>query len=150
MCEVSDQDAQEVITKENLGYAHVILAGVHAMNRLHAWEWIKHLEPTSGFIWMDHPIVDQIRDDEEVMACGHSGSSFGYTMRCLQTIAKTVLVSTVDNCCAICLDEITTDIVKLECEHTFHRHCLVGITDKEFQVGRACPLCRKLTVPRHL
>eukprot|EP00439_Symbiodinium_sp_Y106_P020732 s1607_g2.t1 len=42
--------------------------------------------------------------------------------------------------CAVCLETFTAqkEIVKMPCNHVFHRSCLSGW----FQVARTCPLCR--------
>lgn len=52
--------------------------------------------------------------------------------------------SQVDDCCSICLEEITEDSVKtFECDHYFHLECLNQWVSK----SATCPVCRtKLSV----
>jgi hypothetical protein len=41
--------------------------------------------------------------------------------------------------CSICLDYITNDYKKTNCNHIFHNQCL----DKWFEHNNTCPLCRQ-------
>lgn len=39
--------------------------------------------------------------------------------------------------CAICLESLNNEIVKLDCNHQFHLNCIKNIDNNK------CPLCRK-------
>lgn len=64
------QDMDETITKLNL------------------WDWMKTFEPEEGkgFMFSDHPNLELIRENSSYG--GHSGSSYGWTMRMMQCIAQ--------------------------------------------------------------
>lgn len=64
------QDADDAITKCNL------------------WTWLKDYEPEDGkgFMFGNHPNLDKINN--AMTYGGHSGSSYGWTMRCMESIAK--------------------------------------------------------------
>ncbi len=40
--------------------------------------------------------------------------------------------------CSICLDTVTGEETKLECNHTFHKTCI----QTWFQTKQECPICR--------
>ena len=44
-----------------------------------------------------------------------------------------------DFVCSICLDSNIDDIVKLECEHLFHKNCIIQWVD----IKNDCPICRE-------
>lgn len=50
--------------------------------------------------------------------------------------------SVLHNTCAICLDRITSDNVKTQCKHNFHKRCLIGWC-KRTKDKPTCPVCRK-------
>lgn len=51
------------------------------------WDFLKTFVPeeNKGFMFSNHPILDKISNKMET---GHSGSSYGWTMRQLEVIAK--------------------------------------------------------------
>ena len=55
-----------------------------------AWEFLKTFEPNknSGFMFSDHPILSEISRAVERCKHGHSGASWGMTMRTMECIAK--------------------------------------------------------------
>lgn len=61
--------------------------GIDAVTGAEMWDWLKTYEPEEarGFMFTDHPNLKKISDR---MYGGHSGSSYGWTMRQLQFIAK--------------------------------------------------------------
>jgi hypothetical protein len=52
------------------------------------WEWMRVFRPKEGegFMFANHPNLDRI--NEEMKYGGHSGSSYGWTMRQMESIAK--------------------------------------------------------------
>ena len=45
--------------------------------------------------------------------------------------------------CVICLDELKSDVCKLECDHSFHQICI----DESISKGNfTCPLCRNIII----
>ena len=67
--------------KEMLTEAYKIIT------ELNLWDWLKNpnIPGENGFMFSQYPEVSQIC---EKMKIGHSGSSFGFTMRTMETIAK--------------------------------------------------------------
>jgi hypothetical protein len=59
-----------------------------AISRLKLWEWLKTYQPEEGkgFMWSRAPEISRISN--EVISDGHSGSSFAWAMRQMETIAK--------------------------------------------------------------
>lgn len=59
-----------------------------AISKLKLWEWLKTYRPEEGkgFMWSRAPEITQIGN--AVVADGHSGASFAYAMRHMDTIAK--------------------------------------------------------------
>lgn len=47
---------------------------------------IKNINPARGFMFTEHPVIDKI--SKNLKYDGHSGCSFGWTMRQLEYIAK--------------------------------------------------------------
>ena len=68
----------------------MIQAGIDAVTGAEMWDWLKTYEPDEGkgFMYSDHPNLDKINDRMNRLYGGHSGSSYGWTMRQLQYIAK--------------------------------------------------------------
>jgi hypothetical protein len=70
----------------------LVINGYNAVNQLELWSWLKDFEPAEddGFMFSQHPNVSMICQKMESLpdAPGHSGSSFGLTMRHLEYIAK--------------------------------------------------------------
>jgi hypothetical protein len=65
--------------------------GYTAVNQLELWSWMKDFDPKNGgFMFSEHPNVMMIMQKMESLpdAPGHSGFSFGTTMRYLEYIAK--------------------------------------------------------------
>ena len=66
--------------------------GYAAVSQLELWSWLKTFEPDEddGFMFSSHPNVTNIGNKMESLPNppGHSGSSFAFTMRDLQYIAK--------------------------------------------------------------
>ena len=55
------------------------------------WDWFKEYTPDDGkgFMFSNHPNLSRISSE---MRIGHSGSSYAWTMRTMQSIAKGALV----------------------------------------------------------
>ena len=55
-----------------------------------AWEFLNYFEPHKdlGFMLTAHPILSKISDASENEGLGHSGASWGMTMRHMELIAK--------------------------------------------------------------
>jgi len=66
--------------------------GYSAVDQLELWSWLKTYEPEEGkgFMWSNHQNISLIgkKMDSLPDSPGHSGSSFAFTMRHLQYIAK--------------------------------------------------------------
>jgi len=66
--------------------------GYQAVTELELWSWLKTFEPEPGrgFMWSTHGNITKIGNKmaELPNSPGHSGSSFGFTMRHLHYIAK--------------------------------------------------------------
>ncbi len=54
-----------------------------------AWEWLKRpdVPGDGGFMFSSDPILNEIMKNMKMLGC-HSGASFAYTMRSMETIAK--------------------------------------------------------------
>ena len=50
-----------------------------------AWEVLRTWEPEKGFMFSHHPVIDAVG---KKMYDGHSGASYGFTMRHMQLLAK--------------------------------------------------------------
>ena len=62
-----------------------------AITETNMWNWMRNFEPTyGGFTFSNAPNIDIISKKmyEQDIARGHSGASFGITMRKMETIAK--------------------------------------------------------------
>lgn len=70
----------------------LVINGYNAVNQLELWSWMMSFQPedNKGFMWSKHPNISMIMQKMESLpdAPGHSGSSFGLTMRHLEYIAK--------------------------------------------------------------
>ena len=66
--------------------------GYQVVSQLELWDWMKEFNPApdEGFMWTTHPNVYRISEKMETLPNppGHSGSSFAFTMRTLEFIAK--------------------------------------------------------------
>jgi hypothetical protein len=71
---------------------NLVINGHHAVSRCEAWDFLKNFTPNNneGFMFTNHPKVYEIGNMME--SCphppGHSGCSFAWTMRQLESIAK--------------------------------------------------------------
>lgn len=54
--------------------------------KLELLDAIKNLNPERGFMFTNDPIIDKI--SANLQYCGHSGGSFGWTMRQVEYLAK--------------------------------------------------------------
>ncbi|MDB4588586.1 hypothetical protein N9095_01260 [bacterium] len=54
------------------------------------WEFFKNFEPPKhvGFMFSEHPILTKIGNAAEARGHGHSGASWGMTMRVMERVAK--------------------------------------------------------------
>jgi hypothetical protein len=61
--------------------------GYNTISNLELWDWMKTFVPEEGkgFMFSNHENITKIGN---AMKTGHSGSSFGWTMRNLEAIAK--------------------------------------------------------------
>lgn len=66
--------------------------GYVAVTELELWDWMRTFTPAQneGFMWSSHPNINKIVKKMESLPNppGHSGSSFAFTMRALEYIAK--------------------------------------------------------------
>ena len=61
-----------------------------AITKNNLWEWVRDYSPPEdkGYMFWDHSNLKLIENDDEVIADGHSGSSWGCSMRGAEKIAK--------------------------------------------------------------
>jgi hypothetical protein len=80
----------EYITREN--ERNMIENGYQSVNSLELWDWLSSFEPEEGkgFTYSNCEEINKIFQKMEELpnSPGHSGASFGITMRKLQFIAK--------------------------------------------------------------
>jgi hypothetical protein len=55
-------------------------------SKLELFDEIKNLNPTRGFMFTEHHVIDKI--SKNLKYDGHSGCSFGWTMRQLEYLVK--------------------------------------------------------------
>lgn len=75
------------------GFTRSMISNGHdAVSQLELWDWLRTFEPKAdeGFMWSNHPNIKNIgkKMHEIDKDIGHSGSSFGFTMRTLHYIAQ--------------------------------------------------------------
>ena len=60
----------------------------NAITQTELWHWLKNYEPEDGkgFMFSNHPNLDRINN--AMKYGGHSGSSYGWTMRMMEYISK--------------------------------------------------------------
>lgn len=60
----------------------------NAITQCNLWEWLRSYVPSEGkgFIFADNPNLDRINNAMKFQ--GHSGGSYAWTMRCMESIAK--------------------------------------------------------------
>lgn len=73
---------------ENANDREMLENAVLTINQLELWDWLRKFDNDSFMYSSDPNIQRTIRKMEENGYSGHSGSSFGCTMRNLQYIAK--------------------------------------------------------------
>jgi hypothetical protein len=77
---------RDTLTRCNIANGH------RAVSLLELWSWLKDFEPADneGFMWSKHPNITKIGNKMHELpdSPGHSGSSFAFTMRHLEYIAK--------------------------------------------------------------
>jgi len=72
----------------NLNEKNMIDTCITAVNNLELWNWLK-TSNIESFMLSDDPNITRIYNKiEELGYCGHSGASFGCTMRIIEFIAK--------------------------------------------------------------
>jgi hypothetical protein len=99
---MSSEDAFNNITDENLQAkwpnkygrvaeeVRIIMDAIRAVrNTPGGWEFMKNYDPPSGFMFSKHPKLAEIESKiDQDGTIGHSGSSYGWTMRQLERIIK--------------------------------------------------------------
>lgn len=68
---------------------YYLLDAYYAITHLDAWDWLRTAEPPEdqGFMfWSPRP--SQLEAIDAVIDKGHSGTTYGFTMRAMETIAK--------------------------------------------------------------
>jgi hypothetical protein len=56
-----------------------------ATEKTESWKYLQNFEPQNGFMFTDNPIINKISSN--LKYDGHSGCSYGWTMRQIQHIA---------------------------------------------------------------
>ena len=118
---------------------------------INIWQFMGTYTPPTGFMFSDHKLVSVIMSH---MTIGHSGSSFGWTMRELERIAKsskaqvhnerkwiTELITSNEEECCIC-NENNVEKEKINtpcCKKIFCKICI----EKWLSKNTTCPLCRE-------
>lgn len=61
-----------------------------AITNTNSWEFMKSFTPEkgNGFMFSSHPQLSKISCECEKIGCGHSGGSWGFSMRHMEAIAK--------------------------------------------------------------
>jgi len=72
---------------------HYLKSAHNAVSKCELWNWMQKFEPEEGRGFMFSTGVPELeRLNEEIfkdpVSNGHSGGSYGMTMRCMQSIAK--------------------------------------------------------------
>lgn len=99
---MTTEEAFKIITPEDLKrfwpdkYGRTSDSLLYVMDAINAvrntpggWEFMRTYDPPSGFMFSEHPILTEIKtkvDRDGVI--GHSGSSYGWTMRQVEHIIK--------------------------------------------------------------
>jgi len=75
---------EDKVTRDTLSLTY------QAVTNTNSWDFLKSFTPSSGcgFIFSSHPQLDKISYECERLGCGHSGSSWGISMRHMEAIAK--------------------------------------------------------------
>ena len=75
-----------------------LLNMANAITELNLWNWMKEYNPEKGcgFMYSNHPNIYKIGG--KVDSDGHSGATFGYSMRCMEMIAKEGFDKFKDSC----------------------------------------------------
>lgn len=61
----------------------------NAVNMLEAWKFLRDFPKTDSFMLSNQPLVSKIyKKIEELGYTGHSGCSFGFTLRNIQSLAR--------------------------------------------------------------
>jgi hypothetical protein len=109
------------------------------------WDYLKSYTPEAdkGFMFSDDATIGRIFQFMEV---GHSGTSYGWTMRQLQRIAHMPQIpqrSWLNEClpdittCGIC-QENKNNSIKTPCNHNFCANCI----REWIHINSTCPICR--------
>lgn len=71
-------------------YRDTLIRTYRAITNVNAWEFMMTFSPDTekGFMFSSHPILGDIYEETERMGVGHSGASWGITMRSMEMIAK--------------------------------------------------------------
>jgi hypothetical protein len=71
--------------------AEMLADADNAITECDLWEWLKNYEPEGGkgFMFSQHPNLTRI--NTAMKYGGHSGASYGWTMRTMEQIAKGLL-----------------------------------------------------------
>jgi len=75
----------------DLASANVVESAYKAVSLAEGWEFLKTYEPEAGkgFVWSTHPPkLEEINAKIHELYNGHSGGSYGWTMRQIEDIAK--------------------------------------------------------------
>jgi hypothetical protein len=64
---------------------YYLLDAFSAVSKAEAWEFLKNYEPKEGFMFSKHPMLTEIN---KYIDTGHSGASYGMTMREIHYVAK--------------------------------------------------------------
>ena len=85
----------------------------------------------SGFISILLAILKCVLEKKKLKNLGNKLNKYSYT-----------LLDDNDFECSICLVGSNTNLIKLTCDHVFHKKCMV----KWLEIGKACPLCRNIDI----
>ena len=58
------------------------------IEKLHLWDWFRNESPPEdlGYMWWGHENIKLISNEKKIH--DHSGATFAYALRCMQSIAK--------------------------------------------------------------
>jgi len=127
----------------------IALIKASAETGIDLWQFINTYTPPNGYMFSNNDLINVIIKH---MTIGHSGTSFGWTMRQLERIAKfgcSLYVNKerewihesniVNGDCAICYQNNNKKVTTPCCKNIFCKICLETWLSKQ----ATCPLCRK-------
>jgi len=85
--EFSYEEAENYLNKNGADQntKQLVHNAVEAVNKLKLWDWFRTYNPERGYMFENHENIDAMTRETETM--GHSGATFGFTLRYIQNMA---------------------------------------------------------------